>query len=128
MITKTSLKHPTMQIKIKSIRVQAMMGLVGKLYNRKGKLIMLSVMQANEFEASVYLVQYNSEGKPQVGENVTEMILEACPYDVVPAKKSFFQKAKQAVVKASQNVKHNLITNIQTYLIGTSVATFALAI
>lgn len=128
MITKTSLKHPTMQIKIKSIRVQAMMGLVGKLYNSKGKLIMLSVMHANEFEASVYLVEYDTEGKPQVGENVTEMVLKACPYDVVPAKKSFFQKAKEAVLKASENLKHNLATNIQTYVVGSSIATFALAL
>lgn len=110
MITHTSLTHPSMIIKIKSCRTQAMMGLVGKLYNRKGDLIMVCVKHGS-FEDFQDPTFYTVDSNGDVGKDVTDIVLKACPYPTVPVvKKSFFQK----VVQKAKDV----VVNVQTKAAG----------
>lgn len=106
MITTTSLLHPSMQIKIKSCRTQAMIGLVGKLYNRKGQVIMVCVKHGSfeDFQDPTFYAVYEDGS---IGKDVTEMVLKACPYPVAQHKKSFFQKAKEKALSVCQNVVKN---------------------
>lgn len=125
MITKTSLLHPAMQIKIRSCRVQAMMGLIGKLVNAKGKVIMVCVMHKayeQDFnEPTFYLV----DKQGTIGKDVTTMVLEACPYAVVAPKKSIFQKAKEAVSKAVAAFQENVSVKAGAYVHGMALVGFS---
>jgi hypothetical protein len=121
MITTTSLKHPTMQIKIKSCRVQAMMGLVGKLLNTKGKVIMVAVVHKQFDEPTFYLVDKDG----QVGKDVTVMVLEACPYGVVAPKKSIFQRVKEKTVSAVEAFQEKISVKAVAYIHGLSLMGFA---
>jgi len=118
MITVTSLKHPSMQIKIKSCRVQAMMGLVAKLRNRKGQVIMLCVKHGS-FEDFQYPTFYAVDSNGDVGKDVTDMVLKACPYPVAVVKKSFFSKCVDKVVSVYENVT----TNAVGYVAGITLVT-----
>lgn len=112
MITHTSLTHPSMIIKIKSCRVQAMMGLVGKVYNRKGQVIMVCVKHGSfeDFQdPTFYAVYEDINGVTSVGKDVTEMVLKACPYPTPVVKKSFFQKCVDKVVSVYENVSTNAV-------------------
>ena len=104
MITTTSLLHPSMQTKIKSCRVQAMMGLVGKVYNRKGQVIMVCVKHGSfeEFQDPTFYAVYEDGS---VGYDVTDMVLKACPYPAPVVKKSFFQKVVDKAVSMYENVQ-----------------------
>lgn len=104
MITTTSLLHPSMQIKIKSCRVQAMMGLVGKVYNRKGAVIMLCVKHGS-FEDFQDPTFYAVDSNGDVGKDVTDIVLKACPLPTPVVKKSFFQKAVQKAKDVVVNVQ-----------------------
>lgn len=116
MITVTSLKHPSMIIKIKSCRVQAMMGLVGKLYNRKGEVIMVCVKHGKfeDFQDPTFYAVYEDGF---IGKDVTEMVTLACPYPVPTVKKSFFQKAKEKALSIYQNV----VVNATGYVAGAAL-------
>lgn len=118
MITSTSLTHPSMIIKIKSCRVQAMMGLVGKVYNRKGQVIMVCVKHGSfeDFQDPTFYAVYEDGS---VGKDVTEMVLKACPYPAPVVKKSFFQKAIDKAVSVYENV----ITNSAGYVAGITLVT-----
>ena len=113
MITTTSLLHPSMQIKIKSCRTQAMMGLVGKLRNRKGQVIMLCVKHGSfeDFQDPTFYAVYEDGS---VGPDVTEMVLKACPYPTPIVKKSFFNK----LVDKGVSMYENVITNAAAYVAG----------
>lgn len=110
MITHTSLTHPSMQIKIKSARVQAMMGLVAKLRNRKGDVIMLCVKHGS-FEDFQDPTFYAVDSNGNVGKDVTDIVLKACPYPTPIVKKSFFQK----VVQKAKDVVVNVQTKATAY-------------
>lgn len=118
MITVTSLKHPSMQIKIKSARVQAAMSLVGKVYNRKGSVIMVCVKHGSfeDFQEPTFYAVYEDGS---VGHDVTEMVLKACPYPAVVVKKSFFKKCVDKAVSVYENV----ITNSAGYIAGITLVT-----
>lgn len=118
MITVTSLKHPSMIIKIKSCRVQAMMGLVGKLYNRKGEVIMVCVKHGS-FEDFQDPTFYAVDSNGNVGKDVTDMVLKACPYPAPVVKKSFFSKVVDKVVSVYENVT----TNAVGYVAGITLVT-----
>lgn len=118
MITITSLLHPTMQIKIKSCRVQAMMGLVGKVYNRKGQVIMVCVKHGS-FEDFQDPTFYAVHEDGSVGHDVTDMVLKACPYPIAALKKSFFQKAVDKAISVYENVT----TNAAAYVGGIALVT-----
>jgi len=80
------------------------MGLIGNLYNAKGKVIMVCVQHGafHEFQdPTFYLV--DSEGG--IGKDVTEMVLNACPYEVYVKPKSFFQKVISSVQSAMIHVQ-----------------------
>ena len=116
MITTTSLMHPAMQIKIKSCRVQAMMGLVGKVYNRKGEVIMVCVKHGSfeDFQDPTFYAVYEDTS---IGKDVTEMVTLACPagpYPTPVVKKSFFKKCVDKAVSVYENV----ITNSVGYVAG----------
>lgn len=104
MITTTSLLHPSMQIKIKSCRVQAMMGLVGKVYNRKGQVIMVCVKHGSfeDFQDPTFYAVYEDGS---VGHDVTDMVLKACPYPTPVVKKSFFKKCVDKAISVYENVQ-----------------------
>lgn len=108
MITTTSLLHPSMQIKIKSCRVQAMMGLVGKVKNRKGQVIMVCVKHGSfeDFQDPTFYAVYEDGS---VGYDVTDMVTLACPYSTPVVKKSFFQKAKEKALSVYNNVQANVV-------------------
>ena len=94
MITTTSLLHPSVQTKIKSVRVQAEhLGLVGKVYNTKGKIILVAVKYAGDDHATFYAV--DKEGI--VGKDVTEMVTLAVPYSLYVKPKTFFQRVVSSV-------------------------------
>lgn len=118
MITTTSLLHPSMQIKIKSCRVQAMMGLVGKVYNRKGQVIMVCVKHGSfeDFQEPTFYAVYEDGS---VGHDVTKIVLKACPYPVAPVKKSFFSKCVDKAVSVYENVA----TNAVGYVAGIALVT-----
>ena len=104
MITTTSLIHPSMQIKIRSCRTQAHMGLVGKVYNRKGQVIMVCVRHGSfeDFNEPTFYAVYEDGS---VGHDVTDTVLKACPYPAPVVKKSFFQKAIGKAVSVYENVQ-----------------------
>ena len=118
MITTTSLMHPSMIIKIKSCRVQAMMGLVGKVYNRKGQVIMVCVKHGSfeDFQDPNFYAVYEDGS---IGKDVTEMVLKACPYPTHTVKKSFFKKCVDKAVSVYENV----ITNSVGYVAGITLVT-----
>jgi hypothetical protein len=118
MITTTSLKHPTMQIKINSARAQAFMGLVAKVVNAKGKVIMVSVLHKDTYEPSFYLI--DSQGG--VGKDVTAMVLEAVPYAVVAKKVSLFKRMTSSIVNKAQDIIVNLQANSMMYSGGLMLA------
>lgn len=124
MITTTSLLHPSMQIKIKSCRVQAMMGLVGKLYNRKGEVIMLCVKHGS-FEDFQDPTFYAVDSNGDVGKDVTDIVLKACPYPAPVVKKSFFQKAISIVKSKAQDVYDNMSVKAGAYVHGIALVGFA---
>lgn len=120
MITSGSLRHPSMQIKIKSARVQAAMGLVGKVYNRKGQVIMVCVKHGSfeDFQDPTFYAVYEDGA---VGHDVTEMVLKACPYPIAVVKKSFFSKCVDKVVSVYENVTVNATAYVASaFLIGTA--------
>lgn len=122
MITVTSLKHPSMQIKIKSCRVQAHMGLVGKVYNRKGQVIMVCVKHGSfeDFNEPIFYAVYEDGS---VGHDVTDMVLKACPYPTTVVKKSFFRKAVDKAVSVYENVTVNATAYVASaFLIGAAFA------
>lgn len=122
MITITSLLHPSMQIKIKSCRVQAMMGLVAKLRNRKGQVIMVAVVHGDVFnEPTLYAVYEDGS----IGKDVTDMVLKACPYPAPVVKKSFFQKAISTVKAKAQDVCNNISVKAGAYVHGIALVGFA---
>lgn len=102
MITTTSLLHPSMQIKIKSCRVQACMGLVGKVRNRKGQVIMVAVVHGKVFNEPTFYAVYEDGS---VGHDVTDMVLKACPYPTPAVKKSFFNKCVDKAISVYENVQ-----------------------
>ena len=104
MITPTSLLHPSMQIKIRSCRTQAVMGLVGKVRNRKGQVIMVCVKHGS-FEDFQDPTFYAVHEDGSVGHDVTEMVLKACPSPAPVVKKSFFKKAKEKAISVFNNVQ-----------------------
>ena len=108
MITTTSLMHPSMQIKIKSCRVQAMMGLVGKLYNRKGEVIMVCVKHGSfeDFQDPTFYAVYEDGS---IGKDVTDMVLKACPYPTPVVKKSFFQRVAVKAKDVYRNVQEKAV-------------------
>ena len=107
MITHTSLVHPSMQIKIKSARVQAeFLGLVATILNSKKEACIVAVKHEGQDKASFYLI--DNEG--WIGTDITDMVIKACPYPIPTVKKSFFQKAIQ---KAK-----DVIVNVQTKAAG----------
>lgn len=120
MITHTSLVHPSMIIKIKSARVQAMMGLVAPILNSKRVACIVAVKHEGQDNASFYLI--DNEG--WIGTDITDMVIKACPYPTpvptVPVvKKSFFKKCVDKAVSVYENV----ITNATAYVAaGTLVA------
>lgn len=116
MITTTSLLHPSMQIKIKSCRVQAMIGLVGKVYNRKGQVIMVAVVHGEVFNEPTFYAVYEDGS---VGKDVTDMVLKACPYPTPVVKKTFFNKCVDKAVSVYENV----ITNSVGYVAGITLVT-----
>lgn len=118
MITTTSLLHPSMQIKIKSCRVQAMMGLIGKVYNRKGQVIMVCVKHGafEDFQDPTFYAVYEDGS---VGPDVTEMVLKACPYPTPIIKKSFFKKCVDKAV----SVYDNVVTNATAYVAAGTLVT-----
>ena len=124
MITTTSLLHPSMQIKIKSARVQAAMGLVGKVYNRKGLVIMVCVKHGS-FEDFQDPTFYAVHEDGSVGKDVTDMVLLACPYPTPVVKKSFFQKAISAVKAKAQDVCNNMSVKAGAYVHGIALVGFA---
>lgn len=117
MITSTSLLHPNTQIKIQSARVQAQMGLVGKVYNRKGQVIMVCVKHGafEDYQDPTFYAVYEDGS---VGKDVTEMVLKACPYSMPVVKKSFFQKVITKVVDKAVSVYENVATNAAGYVAG----------
>ncbi len=118
MITYTSLLHPSMQIKIKSCRVQAMMGLVGKVYNRKGQVIMVCVKHGSfeDFQDPTFYAVYEDGS---IGKDVTDRVLKACPYPVSTLKKSFFHKCVDKAI----SVYENITTNAAGYVAGITLVT-----
>lgn len=118
MITITSLLHPSMQIKIKSCRVQAHMGLVGKVYNRKGQVIMVCVKHGSfeDFQEPTFYAVYEDGS---IGRDVTDMVLKACPYPTPVVKKTFFNKCVDKAVSVYENV----ITNSIGYVAGIALVT-----
>jgi len=118
MITYTSLTHPSMITKIKSCRAQAHMGLVGKVKNRKGQVIMVCVKHGSfeDFQDPTFYAVYEDGS---VGKDVTDMVLKACPYPVAPVKKSFFQKCVDKAVSMYENVT----TNAVGYVAGITLVT-----
>lgn len=104
MITYTSLVHPSMIIKIKSCRVQAMMGLVGKVYNRKGQAIMLCVKRGS-FEDFQDPTFYAVDANGNVGKDVTDTVLKACPCPTPVVKKSLFNKCVDKAISVYENVQ-----------------------
>jgi len=107
-----------MQIKIKSCRVQAHMGLVGKVKNRKGQVIMVCVKHGSfeDFQDPTFYAVYEDGS---VGKDVTDMVLKACPYPVAVVKKSFFRKAVDKVVGVYENVTVNATAYVASaFLIG----------
>lgn len=122
MITHTSLTHPSMQIKIRSCRTQAMIGLVGKLYNRKGSVIMVCVKHGS-FEDFQDPTFYAVDKDGQVGKDITAMVTLACPYPVESPKKSFIQKAVDKAKDFYHNVQEQAVAySAATLLIGRSFA------
>ena len=119
MITVTSLKHPSMQIKIKSCRVQAAMGLVGKVYNRKGQVIMVCVKHGSfeDFQDPTFYAVYEDGS---VGHDVTEMVLKACPYPTPIVKKSFFQKCVDKAASVYENVTVNATAYVASAMLITA--------
>jgi hypothetical protein len=107
-----------MQIKIKSCRVQAMMGLVGKVYNRKGQVIMVCVKHGSfeDFQDPTFYAVYEDGS---VGKDVTEMVTLACPYPAPVVKKSFFNK----LVDKAVSVYENVISNSVGYVAGITLVT-----
>lgn len=122
MITTTSLLHPSMQIKIKSCRVQAMMGLVGKVYNRKGQVIMVCVKHGSfeDFQDPTFYAVYEDGS---IGKDVTDMVLKACPYPTPIVKKSFFKKVINKVVNKAVSVYENVTSNSVGYVAGITLVT-----
>lgn len=122
MITTTSLLHPSMQIKIKSARVQAMMGLVGKVYNRKGQVIMVCVKHGSfeDFQDPTFYAVYEDGS---VGKDVTDMVLKACPYPTPAVKKSFFNKCVDKAISVYENV----VTNATAYVAAGTLVTLSLS-
>lgn len=118
MITTTSLLHPSMQIKIKSCRVQAMMGLVGKVYNRKGNVIMVCVKHGafEDFQEPTFYAMYEDG---TVGKDVTDMVLKACPYPAPVVKKSFLKKC----IDKAASVYKNVQTQAVGYVAGVTLVT-----
>ena len=118
MITTTSLMHPSMQIKIKSCRVQAMMGLVASLRNRKGEVIMVCLKHGSfeDFQDPTFYAVYEDGS---IGKDVTEMVLKACPYPTPDVKKSFFKKCVDKAISVYENV----VTNSVGYIAGITLVT-----
>ena len=125
MITTTSMLHPSFQIKIKSARVQAAMGLVAKLRNRKGQVIMVCVkhgsfeegQQVDDFQDPTFYAVYEDGS---VGHDVTDMVLKACPYPMPVVKKSFFKKCVDKVVSVYENVTVNATAYVASALLITA--------
>jgi hypothetical protein len=106
-----------MIIKIKSCRVQAMMGLVGKVYNRKGEVIMLCVRHGDMLQdPTFYAVDSNGE----VGADITSLVLKACPYPVAQVKKSFFNKCVDKVISVYENVQTKAVSYTASAMIITA--------
>lgn len=102
MITTTSLLHPSMQIKIRSARVQAeFLGLVAPILNSKRTACIVAVKHEGQDKASFYLV--DNEG--WIGTDITEIVLKACPYPAAVVKKSFFKKCVDKAVSVYENVQ-----------------------
>lgn len=122
MITTTSLLHPSMQIKIKSCRVQAHMGLVASLRNRKGQVIMVCVKHGSfeDFQDPTFYAVYEDGS---VGKDVTDVVLKACPYPIPVVKKSFFKKCIDKVVTKVISVYENVVTNSVGYVAGITLVT-----
>lgn len=118
MITTTSMLHPSFQVKIKSCRVQAMMGLVAKLRNRKGQVIMVAVKHDSfeDFQDPTFYAVYEDGS---VGHDVTDMVLKACPYPTPAVKKSFFKKCVDKAISVYENVT----TNSVGYVAGITIVT-----
>lgn len=110
MITTTSLLHPTIQTKIKSVRVQAEhMGLVGKVCNAKGKIILVAVKYTFDDHATFYAVDKDGI----VGKDVTDMVTLAVPYTVFVKPVSFFQKLVSSVESVIIGAQAKVATNIK---------------
>jgi len=110
MITTTSLQHPTIQTKIKSVRVQAEhLGLVGKVYNAKGKIILVAVKYAGDDHATFYAVDKDGI----VGKDVTEMVTLAVPDTVYVKPVSFFQKLVSSVESVIIEAQAKMATSIK---------------
>lgn len=122
MITSGSLRHPSMQIKIKSCRVQAHMGLVASLRNRKGQVIMVCVKHGSfeDFQDPTFYAVYEDGS---VGKDVTDVVLKACPYPIPVVKKSFFKKCIDKVVTKVISVYENVVTNSVGYVAGITLVT-----
>ena len=120
MITTTSLLHPSMQIKIRSARVQAeFLGLVAPILNSKRTACIVAVKHEGQDKASFYLV--DNEG--WIGTDITEIVLKACPYPTPVVKKPFFKKTVDKVATKVASVCENVQIKAAGYLASALIIT-----
>lgn len=98
------------------------MGLVGKVRNRKGQVIMVAVVHGKVFNEPTFYAVYEDGS---VGHDVTDMVLKACPYPTPAVKKSFFQKTISIVKSKAQDVYDNMSVKAGPYVHGIALVGFA---